>query len=120
MSETLVPVGRKRKQYDFPVVGFSKLEGGAFCGFFNCMAVREYQHIRRVKILVGNQHVVFIPRNVGHTTTITYARGVSARFSVASLEGIVSPGKYRIYPYKDGFAINKNKRLDEGSEIFEL
>lgn len=84
------------------------------------MAVREYQHIRRVKILVGNQHIVFIPQNVGHTTTITYTRGVSARFSVASLEGIVTPGKYRIYPYKDGFAIDKNKRLDEGSEIFEL
>ena len=120
MTEVLVPVERKRKQYDFPIVSFSKLDSGAFWGFFNCKAVRGYQHLRRVKILVGEQHIVFIPQNVGYTTTITYARGVSARFSAASLEGIVTPGKYRIYPYKDGFAINKNKRLDEGSEIFEL
>lgn len=120
MSEVLVPVERKRKRYDFPIISFSKLESGAFCGFFNCMAVREYQHLRRVKILVGEQHIVFIPQNVGYTTTITYARGVSARFSAAPLEGLVSPGKYRIYPYKDGFAITKNKRLEEGSEIFEL
>lgn len=120
MSEVLVPVERKRKRYDFPVISFSKLESGAFCGFFNCMAVQGYQHLRRVKILVGEQHIVFIPQNVGYTTTITYARGVSARFSAAPLEGLVSPGKYRIYPYKDGFAITKNKRLEEGSEFFEL
>lgn len=120
MSEVLVPVERKRKQYDFPIISFSKLDSGAFCGFFNCKAVREFQHLRRVKILAGDQHVVFLPQNIGYTATITYVRGVSARFSAASLEGIVTPGKYRIYPYKDGFAINKNKRLDEGSEIFEL